>query len=136
MNIPKYRAWHKQEQRMYTVTNMEWCNTSPLPICRLTLLSTDGLNTIRNVYGEACNNYKLMECIGHRDLNGKEIYEDDIVLSSYAGNAKQMPVKRDYVSNDYGIRAYGLVLHDDPSEVEVIGNIFQHPELIKQEPAQ
>lgn len=67
---------------------------------------------------------------GLKDKNGKDIYEGDIVKCFVNGNS--------YVSFKGG--AYGLIFdynfipfNDVYGEMEVIGNIYENPELLKEE---
>ena len=89
---------------------------------------------------------KLMQFTGLLDKNGKEIYEGDIVKRTYNEYSENFEVK--YFSDD-GYPAFDLddihgYLCDSESnllseaigagediELEIIGNIYENPELIK-----
>jgi len=66
----------------------------------------------------------LMQYTGLKDKNGKEIYEGDIVIV--------------HPENKYGRRVIEIDLyegfnHGDGGNFEIIGNIYENPELIKQQ---
>ncbi len=78
--------------------------------------------------------YILMQYIGLKDKNGKEIWEGDVVKSSlctgevffhkYSWDVKQMP---DYLTDDNSV----FFDYSGSKDAEVIGNIYQNPELLK-----
>ena len=79
---------------------------------------------------------KIMQYTGLKDKNGKEIYEGDLIeLHKNKNGCCQVVFENSYVG--------GWVLTEpknkgsrlslgarDPSEIEVIGNIYENPELI------
>jgi uncharacterized phage protein (TIGR01671 family) len=85
-------------------------------------------------------NFAIMQCTGLKDKNGKLIYEGDILGGIYHGYIEycneckclQLKVK------DYGCLAcegdlhwYELVEAEEQNELEVIGNIYENPELLE-----
>ena len=80
---------------------------------------------------------KLMQYTGLKDKNGKEIYEGDIVKF----RIKNLIVGFDtaysgyyFLENDAtaGFLMYGPFYQRNSSECEVIGNIYENPELLEE----
>ena len=84
-----------------------------------------------------------MQSTGLRDKNGRLIYEGDILGGTfenlyvhYCDSCKQFQLK----SNNYGCMACEDDIHwdevveaEEQNELEVIGNIYQDKELLKEE---
>lgn len=83
---------------------------------------------------EKNKNYKIMQYTGLHDKNGTEIYEGDIVRTHYIGG---IGVENDEVIFDRGCFCvnYSEDYHPLLNEVnhcsEVIGNIYENPELLE-----
>ena len=106
----KFRAWDKMLKR--------WCRP------QLTI-RIDGNR-------DGMNEYVLMQYTGLKDKNGVEIYEGDIVnVHSYTvtGLGKVGFNKGSFVFNKFEYPT-SQVLHSF-SEIEVIGNIYENPELLE-----
>lgn len=76
--------------------------------------------------------YEIMEYTGFKDKNNKEIYEGDIFKSS--GEYRWSEVKFEegkFIINLRGARRFDLCeLFEGHDRPEVIGNIFENPELL------
>lgn len=143
MRVPKYRAWDKRTKEMYDVIEMGWRDGFAIRIGYLE-------NHSWGSRPRSIQEVDLLEFTGLRDKNGKEIYEGDVVHYRYAPgpgmwNADfQAVISWDstgfYMSplpGQSGIRAwlvsvpgaFGDGTHN--GLFEVIGNIYENPELVK-----
>ncbi|MDU7069719.1 MAG: YopX family protein [Clostridium perfringens] len=114
----KFRAWHKNAK------------------CMCMDVTTDLLDKDYLIF---------MQYTGLKDVNGKEVYEGDIILSPWWDDEPQEVVFKDYGFKGRDIRQkiiYGRELYfgiDDLlngcfGEVfEIIGNIYDNPELLRGE---
>lgn len=89
---------------------------------------------------EGGNPDSIMQYTGLKDKNGKEIYEGDIVKTNgykstaliefdYLGVTKKVMTPKG--ERNYSIFHDGEVIKDVLDDVEVIGNIYESPELLK-----
>jgi uncharacterized phage protein (TIGR01671 family) len=73
--------------------------------------------------------YELMQYTGLTDKNGKEIYEGDIINLKFGELNANLVVKWDkYMGLKYHNGGWTSLVHVD-THGEVIGNIFENPEL-------
>ena len=118
----KFRAWDKDEKRMTTTFSV----------------SSQGQVTFTPL-GESTRyltGYILMQFTGLLDKNGKEIYEGDIIVSSFSPNKVEV-VEINNISHFDGnfshIQGIGFVTELDIDNLEIIGNVWENPKLLEVE---
>lgn len=123
--IPKFRAWDKKVKEMLEVENIDFVNET-LFLRRETEFSTSWVEL-------NLNNVALMQSTGLHDINGKEIFEGDILYHPLQGMRKVYYPFLDTVAS-YGLENIknGMrnTLEDAHRLYEIIGNIHEHSHLL------
>lgn len=124
--IPKFRAWDKCRDRMSVVDRV--------------YIDTKGVR-LYDEFGEYWrdfNKIELMQSTGLKDKNGKEIFEEDVVTNGWKRQVVTFGTQE--VEEDFGsiriYRGFNLYLGGGypnaiMSEFEVVGNIYENPELLE-----
>ena len=78
----------------------------------------------------------ICQCTGSPDRNGKLIWENDVVKGKYyeKGNSHRHIGQVSYIGNSYkvvGVKQYRGYHDSLNGSYEVLGNIFDNPELVK-----
>jgi uncharacterized phage protein (TIGR01671 family) len=109
----KFRAWDKDDLCM-----RDWDNL-------LSHVYAKDKNTIFND-----SDYEVMQFTGLHDKNGKEIYEGDIV--KHFNGVQVVEWSEDSASFQMNLNDNVLdqEVSFDSQDVEVIGNIYENPELV------
>ncbi len=117
MRTIKFRAWDKRNKLM--IHN---------------IFSVSEVGTPDLLYPLVPPDLIWMQFTGLHDKNGKEIWEGDIVLDcGYRGNVIYSAPYFMLDSMPYGGPAYGIELRMSGGRCEVLGNIYENPELLKGE---
>lgn len=111
--LTKFRAKIKGDAGIYTVWGIDWLNNKAL---------------IERACGNELIPFKkiqaLMQFTGLKDKNGKDRFEGDVIKWFYGDYEKPcitVVTLFDWPTNSEG----------EPIEVEIIGNRFENPELLK-----
>lgn len=112
--IPKLRAWDKQDERMRTVSSINFAHE--VISCKFAELKPFDL-----VDEFSIDDVILMQSTGLKDKNGVEIYEGDIV-KTFGANI--------YVVEFYDGK-FNPISDLEASNWKVIGNIYENPELLE-----
>jgi uncharacterized phage protein (TIGR01671 family) len=137
MFTPKFKAWDKKLGRWFDADDSEYEQEHFFGL----LIDDEGiLSCYRDDFGEAglflsdtqgmqlSDRFKLFWFTGHKDKNGVEIYDGDIVGGeSFEGNDFVVHQSRE----GYVIQQNGEWLFDFADSLEVIGNIHDNPELLE-----
>lgn len=125
--IPKLRVWDTVKKAMHDVQAIVYTEERVYPIYS---------KLIRKYipFGEAI----LMQSTGLKDKNGVEIFEGDIVIAWSQGVKGTFEIKRRidglwllYPAWKDGRFWYLSPTEDGRESIEVIGNIYENPELIE-----
>ncbi len=144
--MPKYRAWIKTEKRMFLsddILNIDYENKE---IVTQQVYFKNGLPDDRDIYFYDFDEIVLMQSTGLKDKNGKEIFEGDVVkryrspffkakweyqIETVLKEKASLLLGREFGKN------FGTIPFDSPFAksdlLEVIGNIYENPELLEDE---
>lgn len=124
--IPKFRAWDKNNKYMeYTDKNLVVC------------FSDEGASAVdHTTFGHSCTcmeDIELMQSTGLKDKNGTEIYEGDIVSANHPRLGEFIGFVDNAIGNFKvrGVGQYEYLSDDLDGTYEVIGNIYENPELLE-----
>lgn len=144
MRAIKFHAWHKEEKRMYYVGGfhhiLEAYYTEPErqfePDIQKVYLLEDSPRTCQKVWQYPADEVELMEYTGLHDRLGKEIYEGDILKTNRG--LFEVFWREDfagfYLRNVEDPRWLDLIsMTGNVAWGEVIGNIYEHPELVQRQ---
>ena len=129
----KFRFWDKKRKYMYEVASLHFTRNKVMSHIK------PGLGG--HVRDLDSNDIILMQYTGLKDKNGKEIYEGDIVKSTMhygddfgnpVGEAEGQIIEVKWLEKK-GEQMVGFSFFpcDDMYDLEVIGNIYENPELLK-----
>lgn len=124
----RFRAFHKIDKRMGEVTAIDF------PLERV-MIKPPPNREIEEIW--KWFNIELMQYTGLHDKTGKEIYEGDIVKVSDIIKLGKII----FESRSFGVRVIGgkhdnsfhSLMYVASDWIEVIGNIYENPELLKGE---
>lgn len=137
----KFRIWDKEDKKIRKVNSLhletdqegEWC----VECYGKSYVTNEGdhdaaIDVIRG------HKFTIMQFTGLHDKNGKEIWEGDIVLTFDPAHAKPMPMKIVYDVSPYcgffkesvDCLRKVMLTNDIYCNTEVLGNIYENPELL------
>ena len=115
----KFRAWDKRHNSMEYINDLYW-------------FEENGIHDFND------DNYIFMQNTGLKDKNGKEIYDSDIVKVTWgSGKIVFYEVKYceslgyHFLRDTKNKEDDDIICIYDYSQMDVIGNVFDNPELLK-----
>lgn len=113
----KFRVWDYDEKKMYYQDDL--------------IISFDKIGEDVYVYKnetvEPLYNYELMQYIGLKDRNGQEIYKGDVL--EYTFNEE---TNRDMIVYSGNMFTYKHACRWSLFQDEIIGNVYENPELLEE----
>lgn len=122
----KFRAWDKKEKRIFWSVQVNGNGTIRY--------HPEG-DPMKYICGEKSDRFELMQYTGLKDCSNppKEIYEGDLI--KYNTHTKYIGVveyfQGGFVINRFKNDNVPMILITDMFNAEVIGNIYENPELLK-----
>lgn len=121
----KFRVWDKEPKRMEYLDNNNTHHS-------FTFIK--GYAEYYNLQnGSGGDEYVLMQYTGLKDKNGKEIYDEDIVQSPVGTKGKVIWYEGGWnIFVNWEHKSQYFYLSTVNNEFQIIGNIYENPELIKE----
>ena len=117
----KFRVWDNERNAMFNSKSVD------IDFFEGKIEITSDTIRYDEVYTDEIKDFELMQYVGCKDKNNKEIYEGDIVKTKehigqiiYSKGMFFIDVKGDFYLPIYNVTEF----------MEVIGNIYENPELI------
>ncbi|AAX92379.1 hypothetical protein TwortDSMZ_037 [Staphylococcus phage Twort] len=118
--IPKFRVWDKRKNEMYNHDEL----TIQINGSKILVALASSLHQIFN--------YELMQSTGFKDKNGVEIYGKDVVRGLLDDLFLVEWLDGGFVLTEYCNWGYDHYHIYDWSNLEVIGNLYENPELMEE----
>ena len=128
--VPKFRAWDKTENQWIEGFKLHFYEDGSI-LCLDVEDECDFPFFVENIG----LTWELMQSTGLKDKNGVEIFEGDVLTSNVQPCKMVNPIKDGYgvVRFENGMFKLGSIsLVTFISKMEVIGNIYENPELLEQ----
>ena len=134
--MPRYRAWINTEKRMIKtgdLLDIDYEN-EVITTQRVYFYFDNGLPDDRDLDNFVFEEIKLMQSTGLKDKNGKEIFEGDIV--KMAKDVYSEPIYYEVVRHRGGAyrlesKQHGCELWLRHTDCEVVGNVYENPDLLE-----
>ena len=131
----RFRAWDKESKRMFQVQTLQFYGANnTVDACWTNGVDFDGESTLGEPELNNLHNLELMQYTGLKDKKGIGIYEGDVLFHPLQGRRKVYYPYSERVAS-YGLRdidnGFGSTLQDSHAVWEVIGNIYENPELLE-----
>lgn len=132
--IPRYRAWDSVKKEMFKDTFAITESGQVVVVEQEFVTSTPDYIFVEHLV--------IMQSTGLKDKNGKEIFEGDILTDGHTtGDIRNHPTlgfytvdessKEGYLSDTVGIEDFEEAKEFMRNSIEVIGNIYENPELLE-----
>lgn len=140
----KFRIWYGPEKKMMLFNNPILLDGKVDSEDNGGLLFRNYDHNIKNVHECKPEDFKIMQCTGLKDKNGKLIYEGDIIKTKAFGRCTGHVNVADYVNFTVIYKEGCFMLSapnqpqcvlryiaENPKYFEIIGNEYENPELLE-----
>lgn len=133
----KFRAWHKDKERMYNVLELDFSGNLVL-FDYYFVTTPHGVVQEESFWGPV-DEVELMIYTGQQDKHGKDIYEGDIVSYteidgySWETNRKARELVTEItvsIKTEFEEYYSGEDTQISYEDIEIIGNIYENPEFV------
>ena len=124
----KFRAWDWVEKQMCPVIVADFQDIKAKAFCRFPKSGTQGIISA-----------DLMQYIGAKDKHGVEIYEGDVIRENAGGKYRDYVVrwsdgKCGFIADTKALcKVFPCLNQGTAKYLEVVGNIYENPELVSNE---
>ncbi|QHF55438.1 MULTISPECIES: YopX family protein [Streptococcus] len=135
MVVPKFRAWRKTAQKMVNVSSLDWKNDENEEESLSAIWWYSTKNALVSSADYVSDEFIIMQFTGSLDKDGKDIFDRDIVETTrFCGGSYE-----DYRGVVKFLEGAWMIdtgeelipLWSEIEETIVIGNIYEHPELME-----
>lgn len=120
---PKFRIWVKQEKKMFPVVGLTFSKEGEIEEIYPFLPEIEEFNDWPDPYWP--NQVVLMQSTGHRDINGTELFIDDVFFDPEDPSQELFTIAS---LEDWFSFKSGYIF----AEIKILGNIHENPELLIQ----
>ncbi|CVL16037.1 YopX family protein [Streptococcus pneumoniae] len=133
--IPKFRGWVKIGKRMVFSDDILAIDYENKEIVTQQVYFENGLPDDRDIYCYDFDEIELMQSTGLKDKNGKEVFVGDIIKCT-RGCLHEVYLEKEYGGTYIGgmpaVYLKGLLSgYAWTEDEEIIGNIYENPELLE-----
>ena len=125
----KFRAWVKDRKAIFEVISIDYVSKKVTYIVERT-------GHLLNIRHDKFNDVELMQYTGIKDKDNKEIYEGDILFESFGERYYKVVFENGSFKAEFkgDFEEYSFDLIDVVAQgCEVVGNIYENPELMEDE---
>lgn len=132
----KFRAWDTEKKEW--LFGYEYPSLGGFSMFGEVMMMGEYAELLSNYFPQRIKDIELMQYTGLKDKNGKEIYEGDVIEYEDQWWSRDGDNNREEVKWNDENASYAHFAAGDwtvgPDEVEVIGNMYENPELLTRTP--
>lgn len=128
----KFRAWHKKQKVMFDVGGFANIDYSKDNQYRYVTLAGKSAGVTGDDVTPQIQTVEIMQYTGLKDKNGVEIFEGDVMnWGDISGEVYWRPRQIRFLLKSDGTLKAPTYIDAWSEQMEVIGNIYENPELLK-----